>query len=126
MQLTQDEVKTLSKLNSKFQDRCFEIAKIMKSLDYEFEYLSNWQLCDNEVCGEGDEHLGYGEYEHHYGSFSAEWLSLSDEEITKIVNERIKIKQDKKAEEKRKEEERIKEKELADLKRLKEKYPNEF
>ena len=112
-------------------DRCNEVyEKYMKTISPGFKkYADWWDLnTDHEMIGfdkvvdENDSWCGIKDDE--VGRFPASWLELTDEDLDKTFEEILSQKRAKEAEMKAKESEAIKERELAELKRLKEKYEN--
>lgn len=120
--MTKEELNQFIDLNDKFVNRCKEIAQIMKRCNYSYNYIDDWSLDGNSVCGTGDEYWSYGGHESHTVWFDTAWLTKTDEELNKIADEWL-DKQRREKEQKLKEEEAKKrEQELAELKRLQEKY----
>ena len=121
--MTEEEVKQYINLNNKFIDRCNEIAQIMKRWNYSYGFIDNWSLDGNDsVYGTGDEYWSYGGHESHYVSFDVDWLTKTDEELNEIADTYIEEEKQRQEQEKRAEEEKKRERELAELKRLQEKY----
>ena len=120
--MTEEELKQYMDLNDKFINRCNEIAKIMNRCNYSYNYIDDWRLDGDDVYGTGDEYWNYGGHESHTVWFDVAWLTKTDEELNKIADEWL-DKQRREKEKKLKEDEAKKrEQELAELKRLQEKY----
>lgn len=59
-------------------------------LDDSYRYLSEFEISDNEVFGEGDEYVGYGGSEHHSAEFPLNFLYKDDEDIKQYVEDELK------------------------------------
>lgn len=127
--MTSEELNSLEKLNFKFIKECERVGKIISKVnsnitsDYgEAPDCCNWSIYDNTVYGNGTDNDGDGIY----CEFPAKYLTMSDSELTDMINKMnadyLEEKHRKDEEEKRKREEKITKHELAELKRLKEKY----
>lgn len=90
--MTQKELDTYIKLQEKFQLRCEAICEILRPLNYNYYYLSDFELDvdDATVYGEGDEYWQYGGHEHHTGAFPSSYLCMSDDDLKKIVEDDLK------------------------------------
>ena len=53
-------------------------------------YLSEFEISDNEVWGEGDEYLGYSETDRHSAKFPTYFLWQDDKEIKQYVEDELK------------------------------------
>ena len=127
--MTSEELNSLEKLYSKFIKECERVGKIICKIywiitsDYgEAHYCSTWSIYDGTVYGIGTNNYGDGTY----CEFPAKYLTMSDSELTDMINKMnadyLEEKHRKDEEEKRKREEETTKHELAELKRLKEKY----
>lgn len=127
--MTSEELNSLEKLNSKFIEECERVGKIISKVhcditsDYgEAPDCCNWSIYDGTVYGNGTDNDG----DSIYCEFPAKYLTMSDSELTDMVNKMnadyLEEKHRKEEEKKRKREEKITKHELAELKRLKEKY----
>lgn len=127
--MTSEELNSLEKLNSKFIKECERIGKIICKVNWnitsnyeEAPDCSEWSIYDGTVYGSGTDNCGDGTY----CEFPAKYLTMSDSELTDMVNKMnadyLEEKHRKDEEEKRKKEEETTIRELAELKRLKEKY----
>lgn len=130
--MTSEELNNLEKLYSKFTKECERVGKIICNVywiitsDYEeARDCSTWSIYDGTVYGNGTNNYG----DSTYCEFPAEYLTMSDSELTDMVNKMnsdyLEEKRRKDEEEKRKLLEEMTKYELAELKRLKEKYEQE-
>lgn len=130
--MTSEELNNLEKLYSKFTKECERVSKIICNVywiitsDYEeARNCSTWSIHDGTVYGNGTNNYG----DSTYCEFPAEYLTMSDSELTDMVNKMnsdyLEEKRRKDEEEKRKLLEEMTKYELAELKRLKEKYEQE-
>ena len=130
--MTNEELNNLEKLYSKFTKECERVSKIICNVywiitsDYEeARDCSTWSIYDGTVYGNGTNNYG----DSTYCEFPAEYLTMSDSELTDMVNKMnsdyLEEKRRKDEEEKRKLLEEMTKYELAELKRLKEKYEQE-
>ena len=130
--MTSKELNSLEKLYSKFTKECERVGKIICNVywiitsDYEeARNCSTWSIYDGTVYGNGTNNYG----DSTYCEFPAEYLTMSDSELTDMVNKMnsdyLEEKRRKDEEEKRKLLEEMTKYELAELKRLKEKYEQE-
>ena len=127
--MTNEELNSLEKLYSKFTKECERVSKIICNVywiitsDYEeARDCSTWSIYNGTVYGNGTNNYG----DSTYCEFPAEYLTMSDSELTDMVNKMnsdyLEEKRRKDEEEKRKLLEEMTKYELAELKRLKEKY----
>lgn len=77
-------------LQDMFQARCEEVCGLLTPLNDYYRYLNEFEIIDNEVWGEGDEYLGYGESDHHSAKFPSNFLWKDDEEIKQYVEDELK------------------------------------
>ena len=77
-------------LQDMFQTRCEEVCGLLTPLNDSYKHLNTFEIGDNEVWGEGDEYVGYGEYEDHCQSFPLNFLFKDDEEIKQYVEDELK------------------------------------
>ena len=119
--MTQEQFKQLVELQNIFEERCSEVTdilgKIDKYYDTGFSHCDTFRLDGGDVCCEGDEFWQYGGHEHHVEYFDVKFLTMSNKEIEKYVEEKIQIRL---AEIKAKEEELQKKKEAEERKQLEE------
>lgn len=86
-------------LQDMFQARCETVCGLLTPLNDSYRYLSEFEITDNEVFGEGDEYVGYGGYEHHSAKFPSKFLWEDDEEIKQYVEDELKKREQAKEEE---------------------------
>ena len=124
-----ENIETIKKLYSEFRKECDRVAHILGDLKFDPKF-KDIQLCNFwEIDSEKDEVYGSicypGEDIDTY-SFPSSYLSLSDEDLREIVDEKIRnykeAIEEKKRRDKLQTEAKIREKEIAELKRLREKY----
>ena len=120
--MTSEELNSLEKLNFKFIKECERIGKIISKVYWDVtpDYgrapdCGNWSIYDGTVYGNGTDNDG----DSIYCEFPAKYLTMSDSELTDMIN---KMNADYLEEKHRKEKEATTKRELAELKRLKEKY----
>ena len=87
--MTSEELNSLEKLYSKFTEECERVGKIISKVywditsDYEeAPDCSNWSIYGDTVYGRGTDKYGDGTY----CEFSAIYLTMSDSELTDMVN----------------------------------------
>ena len=120
--MTKEEFKQYSELQEKFAKDVFRVAGFLKEIDPDLKFVSEFQLDNGSVETHGWEYWAYQGSEEHYGSFDADMLTWTDDELRKYVDQ---IKKGKEEERVRKEIEKARKKEEEDRKeyeRLKEKY----
>lgn len=127
--MTNEELNSLERLYSKFTEECERVGKIISKVHWDItsDYgeapdCCNWSIYDGTVYGNGTDNDGDGIY----CEFPTKYLTMSDSELTDMINKMnadyLEEKHRKEEEEKRKREEQKTIRELAELKRLKEKY----
>ena len=127
--MTSEELNSLEKLNSKFIEECYRVGNIISKINWnitsdygEAPDCGNWSIYDGTVYGSGTDNSG----DRTCCEFPAKYLTMSDSELTNMINKMnadyLEEKHRKDEEEKRKKEEETTIRELAELKRLKEKY----
>ena len=87
--MTQNELDKYIELQEKFQNRCEAICKILKPLNNHYEYLSDFEIVEDEIHGTGDEYWGYGGHETHFSTFPLKFICTPDEEIEKYVSDTL-------------------------------------
>ena len=85
-----EDVQDYILLQDMFQARCETICGLLTPLNDSCRYLSEFEISDNEVWGEGDEYIGYGESDHHSAEFPLNFLWKDDEEIKQYVEDELK------------------------------------
>lgn len=90
--MKKDDLNKFTELYNKFLEDCNRVVNILKQApEYknDIEFAGTFILEDDTVDWEGDEYWNYGGHEYHSGSFPAEYLTMSDEELKKIVDKKI-------------------------------------
>jgi len=121
--MTKEEIKQYRELDEKFNKECNRVARHLVRFNYDYNYVTDWEIYDEEeIHGWGDCYSRgcYMGVENVY--FDAELLTYTDEELDNYVNDLINENAKKEEEKRRMTEEEKRNKELATLKRLKEKY----
>lgn len=85
-----EDVKDYILLLDKYQARCEEVCGLLTPLNDSYRYLSEFEITEDEVFGEGDEYLGYGESDRHSAKFPLNFLYKDNEEIKKYVEDELK------------------------------------
>lgn len=85
-----EDVQDYILLQDMFQVRCEDVCRLLRPLHDSYRYLSEFEISDNEVWGEGDEYWSYGEHEHHSQKFPSKFLWEDDEEIKQYVEDELK------------------------------------
>lgn len=113
-------------------DRCNEVyKKYMTTISPGAKRYADWWdlTTDDKMIGfdrvVNDDYGCYSIKDEEVGRFPASWLELTDEDLDKTFENILAQKKAKEAERKAKEAESVREHELAELKRLKEKYEKE-
>ena len=84
-----EDVQDYILLQDMFQVRCETICGLLTPLNDSYGYLSEFEISDNEVWGEGDEYWSYGGHEHHSAKFPSNFLWKDDEEIKQYVEDEL-------------------------------------
>ena len=129
--MTQKELKQYIDLSEKFEEECNRVCRILSDSKKrhgecsDISYAEKFKIeGDDSVWWEGDEYWSYGGHESHGGYFSADFLTMSDNELAEIVkkeNEEWEAAQEKKKNEKAAEE---KAKRMAKYEELKKEFEN--
>lgn len=126
--MTQEELTQYALLRNKFEEECGRVCLILvdsnarRGEHVDIRYASSFFLIGDSVEWEGIEYWSYGGMENHSGKFPAEFLTMSDEELLKIVekeNEEWKAELEKK---KREKEERERAERMAEYEKLKKEF----
>lgn len=120
--MTKQELNDYEKLQDIFQTRCETICRILKPLNEAYNYVYEFEIDGDDVCGRGEETWQYGGYERHYADFPKEYIYMDDKEIQEIMRTKLKKKVDEEARKKANEEKIKAEKEKAEYERLKKIY----
>ena len=113
----------------RLDDRCNEVyGEYMRTIHPSAKRCADWWdlTTDHEMIGFDRIYEDEDFRDVEVGRFPASWLELTDEALNKTFEEILAQKRAKEAERKAKEAELVKEHELAELKRLKEKYEKEI
>ena len=89
-----EDVQDYILLQDMFQVRCEDVCRLLRPLNDSYGYLSEFEISDNEVLGEGDEYVGYGGSEHHSANFPSNFLWKDDEDIKQYVEDELKKRED--------------------------------
>ena len=113
--MTQEEIKQYISLYDKFEDECYRVRTILlgskkHTVDpCDITWADKFTIEQDNVIWEGTERWNYGGEQLHYGMFPLSYLTMTDDELRKIV-ERENFEWDKEQkEQKEKDEERSKE-----------------
>ena len=107
--MTQEELTQYAELYEKFKKECYRVCNTLANSEMrhgdcaDIRYAKRVRLADDSVAWEGDEYWSYGGHEEHNGYFSADFLTMSDDELLKIVekeNEEWEAEQERKNKEK--------------------------
>ena len=129
--MTQKELKQYIDLSEKFEEECTRVCNILKDSKNrhggcgDIRYAERFHLADDSVAWEGDEYWSYGGHEEHSGYFPSDFLTMSDDELRKVVegeNEEWEAEQERRNKEKAAEE---KAKRMAQYEELKKEFENE-
>ena len=82
-----------------FQARCETVCGLLTPLNDSYRYLSEFEIIDNEVWGEGDEYWSYGGHEQHSQKIPSNFLWKDDEDIKQYVEDELKKREQDKEEE---------------------------
>lgn len=120
---TREEIKEYKTIQDSLYQRCNEICALFEKYSYEYKWITNFKILGVEIYGWGlCSKNGYVEDFECY--FPIDYLFMSDEELTKIVDEKI-IERNEKERIKREEKTRVQEeKERQMYETLKQKYDN--
>ena len=119
-----DEIVALKALFNVFVNDCSRVSKIISRTN-RYRNASEcyyWRVREDEVAGKGSD--AYGDSVECY--FPLDYLTKTDEELKDIVNCIIREEKSEKERKRKENEKTIRDTELAELKRLQEKYKNEI
>lgn len=119
--MTKKELILFSEMYATFKNDCKRVCNILKRFEPAYKFLDTFELIGNVVAGSGVEHWCYDDYDEHHLHFDAAYLTMTDEELNKMVDELVEEKEQEKISEERKHREQ-EECERKLLKELKEKY----
>ena len=88
--MTQEEIKQYIKLCDKFEDECYRVRTILseskkRCFINDITYADKFIIEDNNVMWEGTERWNYGGEQWHNGIFPLSYLTMTDDELRKIV-----------------------------------------
>lgn len=86
------DLEKYSELHEEFIRECDGVVGIVKDMpEYknDIEFADKFVLEGGTVFWEGDEYWSRGGHEFHSGTFPAEWLTMTDDELLVIVEEKI-------------------------------------
>ena len=130
--MTQEELNVLTEVYSKFVTECERVGKIICKINWNItsdyadaDECDVWEI-KNSVVGTGHDQYGDGLY----CEFPLKYLTMSDEELTTMISDMNadynRKKNEKEEADKKEKEKKKREKELAELRRLQEKYKDEL
>ena len=120
--MTKQELIKYEELQGIFQTRCEMVCHILSQLKDSYNYVYEFEIDGDDVCGRGENTWQYGGYERHYADFPKKYIYMDDKEIQKIVDAELKKKEDEKVRKKANDEKLKAEKEKAEYERLKKIY----
>ena len=120
--MTKQELEKFEEMQGAFQTRCEMVCHILSPLNNSYNYVYDFSIDGDDVCGCGEEYWQYGGYEKHYAEFPKKYIYMDDKDIQKIVDEEVKKKEEEKARKKANDEKLKVEKEKAEYERLKKIY----
>ena len=85
-----EDVQDYILLQDMFQARCEIVCGLLAPLNDSYRYVSEFEITDNTVFGEGEEYLGCGEYDNYSAEFPSSFLWKGDEEIKQYVEDELK------------------------------------
>ena len=106
--MKKEELAQYVELCEKFVNECNRVcdiitnSKMRHGVCKDIKYAQRFSLTDDSVEWEGDEYWGYGGHDVHSGYFPSDFLTMSDDELLKIVekeNEEWEARQEKKRKE---------------------------
>lgn len=120
--MTKKELEKYEEMQDTFQTRCEMICQILRPLKDSYNYVYEFEINGNDVCGQSNKHCQYGVYEKHYVEFPKEYIYMDDKEIQKIVDAELKNRDEEKSRKKAIDEKLKAEKEKSEYERLKKIY----
>lgn len=120
--MTKEEFKQYSELQEKFAKDVDRVTNYLGKIDNDLNFPNYYYLEDGQVHTFGEETWNYGGYETHYGSFDAEMLAWSDEQLREYVDKKIKERELESIAQAELVKKQKEEKERQEYERLKEKY----
>lgn len=126
--MTQEELAQYVELCEKFENECNRVCDILKDSKKRngncenISYAERFRMADDSVVWEGDEYWSYGGHEEHSGYFPADFLTMPDNELLKIVEKENEEWEAEREKRRREEKERERAKRLAEYEKLKEEF----
>ena len=84
-----EDVQDYILLQDMLQARCEEVCGLLIPLDDSYRHLDTFEIYDDTVFGEGDEYIGYGQYNDHAEEFPLNFLWEDDEKIKQYVEDEL-------------------------------------
>lgn len=92
--MTKQELEKYEEMQDAFQTRCEKICSILTPLDETYKYVYEFSIDGDDVCGRGEDFWQYGGYEKFSAVFPKEYIYMNDKEIQKIVDAKVKKKEE--------------------------------
>ena len=88
--MTKNEIDQYIKLHDKFEDECYRVRTILseskkRCYPNDIRWADKFIIENNNVVWEGHETWSYGGEQWHSGMFDLNYLTMSDDELRKIV-----------------------------------------
>ena len=88
--MTKNEIKQYIRLCDKFEDECYRVRTILseskkRCYPNDIRWADKFIIENNNVVWEGHETWSYGGEQWHSGMFDLNYLTMSDDELRKIV-----------------------------------------
>lgn len=120
--MEKERVNLYLELLDEFENRCFEICKMLTKLTPEYKYINTFWIDENEVCGHGKETWGYGGFEEHFLEFPISYLTMNNKDLQNLIDKKVKEKEEQKRKDEEKFEQQRLQKERKEYERLKAKF----
>ena len=109
------------KLAEEFEKRCNEICKMLIPLNLEYTHMDSFWIRRDEVCCYGA-NWEYGELCDYWLDFPISYLTMDNKELQKLINEKVREKNEQIRKAKEDMEQRILKQERKEYERLKAKF----
>ena len=89
--MTQEEIKQYIKLYDKFEDECYRVSRILleskkRTIEpNDITFADKFTIEHNNVIWEGRETWSWGGEQWHNGMFDLNYLTMTDDELRKVV-----------------------------------------
>ena len=88
--MTKEEIKQYIRLCDKFENECYRVCTILseskkRCFPNDIKYADKFTIEHNNVIWEGQETWSYGGEQWHNGTFDLIFLTMTDDELRKIV-----------------------------------------